>query len=119
MEREAPEGKFSAAAGEGHCLNTDPLPKCYHYILLDEGLETPGQATDGFCNEASSAPEGGAVTESGATTAAGEETTAEGGDTTTVAGGDTTTAAGGDSHCFRRDKDKNVQFVRALQILIL
>merc|ERR1739836_152008 len=92
MEREGPAGKFEADAGDqGHCFDTDPQPKCYHYILLDEGLETPGQATDGFCNEASSAPEGGTVTEAGVTTTAGEETTAAG-EETTVAGADTTVA---------------------------
>ena len=51
-EREGPAGKFSSEAGYGHCFYTDPTPKCYHYILLDDGLNTPGQATGGFCHEA-------------------------------------------------------------------
>ena len=53
-EREGPAGKFSSEAGygHGHCFYTDPVPKCYHYILLDDGLNTPGQATGGFCHEA-------------------------------------------------------------------
>ena len=51
-EREGPAGKFSSGTGFGHCLYTDPQVKCYHYILLDDGLKTPGQATGGFCHEA-------------------------------------------------------------------
>ena len=53
-EREGPAGQFSSEAmyGHGHCFKTDPQPKCYHYILLDDGLNTPGQATGGFCHEA-------------------------------------------------------------------
>ena len=53
-EREGPAGKFSSEAmyGHGHRLYTDPQVKCYHYILLDDGLKTPGQATGGFCHEA-------------------------------------------------------------------
>ena len=53
-EREGPAGKFSSEAmfGHGHCLYTDPQVKCYHYILLDDGLKTPGQATGGFCHQA-------------------------------------------------------------------
>ena len=53
-EREEPAGKFLTKAGEGHCLQTELLPttsKCYHYILLDNGHETPGQAKRGFCHE--------------------------------------------------------------------
>ena len=54
-EREEPAGKFLTKAGEGHCLQTELLPttsKCYQYILLDDGLNTPGQAKGGFCHEA-------------------------------------------------------------------
>ena len=51
-EREGPAGQFNFQQKLGHCYHIDPTVKCYHYILLDDGLNTPGQAKGGFCHEA-------------------------------------------------------------------